>query len=63
VVLHSLEWKALHQIYLKSGGAGGTQVPIGQPFHAYTPSAHATGTQMTMGPPYQVYHPGGTQMP
>jgi hypothetical protein len=44
-------------------GVGGTQVPIGQPFHAYTPSSHATSTQMTMGPPYQVYHPSGTQMP
>jgi hypothetical protein len=43
-------------------GASGTQVPIGQPFQAYTPSSHVIGTQLAMGQPYQVYHPSGTQM-
>jgi hypothetical protein len=32
-------------------GVGGIQVPIGQPFHTYTPSNHATGTQMDMDHP------------
>jgi hypothetical protein len=46
----------------QSGGAGGTQVPIGPSFHTYTPSAHVNGTQVDMGPPFQVYHPSGTQV-
>jgi hypothetical protein len=63
VVLHSPGMESTPSNLPQVGGVGGTQVPIGQPFHAYTPSSHATGTQMAMGPPYQVYHPGGTQMP
>jgi hypothetical protein len=43
----------------QTGGAGGTQVPIGQNFHTHTPT---TSPPSTMGPPFNIYHLGGTQM-